>query len=389
MHGGQTPPGWTDAQASVARQVMVEFMARGASAAGASGVVGNWYQESGLDPKSTGGYLGQWIGDRAARLQSFASQIGAPVTSVEAQCQFAIAEMQQSYPQLWGLLSTTKDPRQAALAISQQYERPAAWAANNTNRMNKAADAFQYLAGQINARNVSQIWQDGSSGGGGSGPSSILDLLTSPVETLGGWLASIAFSLIKDTAIAIGDDLIIPFWHWNQRAVDNYTQNLSGNELLWTAAFWGFGYGLLFTDPDAGNFRPAPMRRSRLARHVRTAQSVPARLSLVKPKDVERKTPKKPKPHSSRAVVTQTGTMQAVRNAPVRVTGTHARRTEPNGTRSETAIDRESARTVPTSNRSDTSRREPNSEHRTRGDSLSDRAGVARGDSGSREGGRN
>lgn len=373
MHGGQTPPGWTDQQANVARQVMVEFMVAGASPAGASGVVGNWYQESALNPNEGGGYLAQWLGARLAALQTFASQIGAPITSVEAQSRFAIHEMKSSYPALWNLLSTTKDPRAAALAISSQYERPAAWAANNANRANQAAAAYQYLAGGINAKDIANIQSTSTSGGGsggGGGPSSVLDLLTSPVNQLGGWLASIAFHLIKDTAIAIGDDLILPFWHWNQRAVDNYMANVKGNELLWTATFWGFGYALLFTDPETGNLRPAPVRRSRLARHVRGAQSVPARFSLVKPKDVERKTPKKPKPHISRATITQTGTMRAIRNAPVRITGTHVRDREHNGNRSEVPIERAGTRAGESEGARDTSRGESHAINRTGNDSL-------------------
>lgn len=389
FHGGNVP-NWTAEQNNVARQVMVEFMAQGASAAGAAGVVGNWYQESSLNPRDQGGYLAQWLGSRLASLRSYAAQIGAPVTSVEAQARFAITEMKTEYPELWKFLATTKDPRAAALAVSQQYERPAAYAANNTNRQNQAAAAYQYLAGGINP-DVSQIYADGSGGGGngGGGPTSVLGLLTSPVDQLGGWLAKIAFNLTKDAAIAFVDDLVIPFWHWNQRSVANYMSELKGNQLLWTAVFWGFGYGLLFTDPDSGNLRPAPVRRSRLARHVRTGQSLPAKMSLVKPKDVERKTPRKPKPVISKAPVTQTGTMQAVRSYPVHVTGTHARGNESSGERSEVPVEREGTRAAENPETRDAANRESNARHRARSYPLQDRAGNPRGNPGARSSGGN
>lgn len=161
-----------------------------------------------------------------------------------------------------------------------------------------------------------------------SGPKSILDLLTSPTDQIGGWLARIALNLVKDAAIGFADVIIIPAWHWNQRAVDRYQTAMfsdkSGKQLLWTAAFWGGGYWLLFTDPDQKGLTPGPARRSRLARHTRLAQSLPARQSLVKPKDVKKKTPKKPKPVESRAEVTQTGTMSTTRAQRVKVHGTHA-----------------------------------------------------------------
>ncbi len=165
----------------------------------------------------------------------------------------------------------------------------------------------------------------GGGGGGGLGIGSIADLFSAPVDAIGGWLASIAVNLIKDIAIGIGDYVIIPFWHWNQRAVDQYQQAMfgdkSGMEIVWNGAFWGLGYYLLFTDPDANHFKPAPAQRSRLARHVRAAQSLPARRSLIKPKHVREQTPLKPAPVTSTAAVRQVSTMSTERHQTVRVTG--------------------------------------------------------------------
>lgn len=193
---------------------------------------------------------------------------------------------------------------------------------------------------------AAQQASDAGSGGGGNTPSSILDILTSPVDTIGGWLAGIALNLVKDVAVGFVDIVILPAWHWNERVVDQYQKDMftdkSGKQLLWTAAFWGGGYWLLFTDPNKPGLAPQPVRNSRIARHTRFAQSLPARKSLVKPKDVKGKTPKKPKEVTSRVTIEQTGKMATQRHQTVKVTGTHAR----TATESDAPI--ESEATVPT-----------------------------------------
>lgn len=103
---------------------MGAFTAAGMSKAGAAGMIGNWTQESSLNPSAAGGLLGQWQGDRMTALQGFASKIGQPVTSPTVQARFAVHELQTGYPSLWSQLKTTNDPAAAATAISNQYERP-------------------------------------------------------------------------------------------------------------------------------------------------------------------------------------------------------------------------------------------------------------------------
>lgn len=217
--------------------------------------------------------------------------------------------------------------------------------------------------------------------GGGGGPSSILDLLTSPVDTIGSWLAEIAINLTKDIAIGIADVIIIPAWHWNQRAVYQYQAMMfhdkSGKQILWTALFWGGGYWLLFTDPNAKSITPQPVRNSRLARHTRSLQSLPARHTLVKPKDVKTKTPKKPKEIQSRAAVTQTGTMTTYRHATVKVSGTHAR---PQAEPTESKLPVEETNVNPPEQNS--TRPLPRSEHRTGSRPLPNRRGATQGNSG-------
>lgn len=221
---------------------------------------------------------------------------------------------------------------------------------------------------------------------------SVLDLLTAPIDTIGGWLAGIALNVVKDVGEGVVDYMLRPAWHWNQRAVMQYQEDMfndkSGKQLLWTAAFWGGGYWLLFTDPNAKDLKPAPVRNSRLARHARFAQSLPARNSLIKPKDVKGKTPKKPEPVTSRAVVVATGTMSTTRTHTVKVTGTHAR--ADNGSQSgqgtESAERVERTGSLPTQNRNHTRNKPtvPNPEHRAGDSSLQNRGGNSEGGTGPR-----
>lgn len=376
-------PGWTDQQNNVGRQLMMIYMSGGWSKAGSAGMIGNQFQESGLNPSEAGGYLSQWGGARLANLVTFANALGQPVTSVEAQAKFVLNEMKTGYGQLDSYLQTTKDPSQAAVLISNQYERPLASAANNANRSAQAVAAYTNLTGASaggTATGTSSNLPGTNSGGSGS-PGSILDLLTSPVETLGGWLASIALTLVKETAIGIGDTIIVPFWHWNQRAVMAYYLEMFGPQawpmIPWNAVFWGLGYWLLFTDPDSDSYGIAPVRRSRTSHHIRKLQSVPARRELVKPGDIQKKTPKKPKPVRSAVKVNHVRSLKTVRPQTVRVTEGNVDERSNFGNIKNEAPDRQTrgrprkaARRAPTS---------ANKANRTGHNPLPDSSGVTRG----------
>lgn len=177
------------------------------------------------------------------------------------------------------------------------------------------------------------VTSGGSGGGGGGDLLSVLsDIVTGNISDLAATLAIAAAEGIKDMAVGFGDLVVIPLWHRNQQAVYWYVQNIlfpsggQGSEPIiktWpvNAAFWGIGYGLLFTDPESGTPKPTSPRRSRIARHVRRFQSVPARQTIVRPSRVKEKTPPKPPTVHSKVSVNHVGTLATTRNRPVRVTG--------------------------------------------------------------------
>lgn len=195
----------------------------------------------------------------------------------------------------------------------------------------------------------------GNASGGLSAGGSLMDLVTGNMDDLATALGLIALNITKDVLLGVWDYMVTPAWHWNQRSVAFYWENVlafrvKGNQFPYgwpaTAGFWGIGYAILFTDPDAGHLRPVDPALTHVAKHVRRLQSLPARRELVKPKRVAEKTLKKPPEVISRAAVRQTNTLQTSRSRTVRVTSsslTNNPTQEPrqNGSiRSEARVDR-------------------------------------------------
>jgi hypothetical protein len=217
-----------------------------------------------------------------------------------------------------------------------------------------------------NTGSSQQAQQAGTGSGSGSSLSgfSLWDLVTGNLDDLAEALGLIALSIVKDVWVGIWDFVVAPTWHWNQRVVAYYWEDVlafkaKGNTYPFgwpaTAVFWGAGYVLLFTDPD-GNLKPVEVGKTHVAKHVRRLQAAPARRELIKPKHVQEKTPKKPKETVSRATVTHTGTLRTMRPRPVKVetVDTTTTRSYPNdhrepdrGRRSETPVERVGTAQVP------------------------------------------
>jgi hypothetical protein len=146
----------------------------------ASGIVGNWMQESSFSPTVISGqkvgdpsipagpgyqggshYIGQWNRERLANLNNFASTKGLDPSDLNTQMQFADWELNNGYGSIKDKLLSAKTPGDAAAAFLG-YEAPQGYkpggdpAAVNGwgNRLSYANDAFQRFGGNAVAGNT-------------------------------------------------------------------------------------------------------------------------------------------------------------------------------------------------------------------------------------------
>lgn len=120
--------------ADVGAHVYDYFRQRGYSPAGAAGIVGNFQQESGLNPQESGGGLDQGQGARyhPGNLQQQLNGIYGELQGSEAHTARAIQHV--------------SDPRQAALIFSKLFERPGV--PMNEKRAQYAAEALRRYGGR-------------------------------------------------------------------------------------------------------------------------------------------------------------------------------------------------------------------------------------------------
>jgi murein DD-endopeptidase MepM/ murein hydrolase activator NlpD len=125
--------------AGVGQQVFQFFRAHGFSPAQSAGIVGNFQQESSLNPQSSGGGLDQGQGARYHP------------GSLGHQLQAILGELQGPERGTLQALKGAQTPQQAALIFSQRFERPEAAAANNAGRQRYAAEALHRYGGLAGA----------------------------------------------------------------------------------------------------------------------------------------------------------------------------------------------------------------------------------------------
>jgi hypothetical protein len=179
---------------------------------------------------------------------------------------------------------------------------------------------------------------EGAVGGVIGGVTSAEEFLQKLAETLLdfrklGQLAAEGFSWwLRLLAKAIWDYVIAPLFHWGERAVSFYWINFFGsgteqgsgfgyqlrnNAGTITILFWSIGYGVLWS--DGTSLAPVAANETMLGNGVKAVDSFVARRNLVKPKDVKKKTPTKPKPNLSRVPIQQKQAYRVGRSRPVRV----------------------------------------------------------------------
>lgn len=148
-----------------------------------------------------------------------------------------------------------------------------------------------------------------------------------------GHLAVSAFAwFLRLVLKAIWDYVIAPLWHWAERAETWYWRNffstgteqgsgfgfqLRQNAGIITVGFWAIGYAVLWT--DGTSLAPTESHESMFGRAVKGVDGQIARRNLVKPKDVERETPNKPKPKASTVQIERVKEYSVNRKRPVTV----------------------------------------------------------------------
>lgn len=150
-------PNWTAAQNDVANQIMSYAQGKGASKAGAAGLVGNAFQESSLNPKMDIGYdgCGLWSfqGITTGEGGLFRAWARTHGWSVSSQVDFLWQRLQSSYTSLIPILKNTNDPQAAARSFEETYE--GAGTPDMSNRTSAAQQAFNALSGGSKASSAS------------------------------------------------------------------------------------------------------------------------------------------------------------------------------------------------------------------------------------------
>ena len=106
------------------------FVGKGLSPAQAAGIDGNFGQESSWNPSDSGGYLGQWGGNRLTALGQLAQQENKPITDLGVQLDYVWLELTggsgvgEDDSAVLQHLKATTSPGDAATVFSNEYERP-------------------------------------------------------------------------------------------------------------------------------------------------------------------------------------------------------------------------------------------------------------------------
>lgn len=154
-----TPPGTTPAfkfdANQVGRTVFDTMTAGGLQPHQAAGFLGNFVEESSLNPgawnKAEGaGGLGQWRGPRLAALQSFAQQNGTDFRDPAIQAKFALNEISTDpqYRDAWARLQAAKTPQEAADAVIH-WEKPGGWKRGNATGVPSYNDRVNHAIGAL------------------------------------------------------------------------------------------------------------------------------------------------------------------------------------------------------------------------------------------------
>ncbi len=95
---------------------------QGISPNGAAGIVGNLEQESGLNAKTPGGGLAQWLGNRWSAMVAWTTKQNLDPNSNAGQLTYIVYDLRANYAQLLAELNGAPDPGIAATMFESVYE---------------------------------------------------------------------------------------------------------------------------------------------------------------------------------------------------------------------------------------------------------------------------
>ncbi len=147
LKAGAQAMGLTGDQDQRAQYAMQKLIGLGWSKEQAAGIVGNLLQESGMDTTSVGdggtsGGIAQWHNERWDALKEYAANTGREWTDLDAQLEYLDYELRNGESVAGNALRRQTTSEGSAQVFSDMFERPAAEAANNAQRMANAAAVY-------------------------------------------------------------------------------------------------------------------------------------------------------------------------------------------------------------------------------------------------------
>lgn len=180
---GAGTPGTMDSGDEVANTCYSTFTGLGLCPEAACGVLGNIYQESGMNPKavnSSSGATGlcQWLGGRLTGLKNYASSKGTDWTDVKTQCEWAWMECEGKDSTTKNLLDKNCGGPEGFKKLGLEkavdmwrrcFERCGENEANDARRLSKAKEYYSKIVnnGTSTASIQSRAIQSGTGAGGG------------------------------------------------------------------------------------------------------------------------------------------------------------------------------------------------------------------------------
>lgn len=158
----------------------------------------------------------------------------------------------------------------------------------------------------------------------------LIDTLLHP-EKLGELIAEAFGIFLRFVFKAIWKYVLAPPFHWCQRAVIYYFENIMGSQdgensgyyydyaAAVTVAFWSVGYGILFRDSADPSIKASRPEDTSIGRMINTVSGFVAKRNVSSPDKVKEQTPDKPEPRTSEVKLEKVTQLSAVRRRQISI----------------------------------------------------------------------